>query len=134
MPTISGEFNVKMAPEAMSAVAAASGIGRMSLDKQYHGALDATGAGEMLAYMDRELGSGAYVAMEKVQGTLEGRRGSFLLHHSGTMERGAAGLKVAVVADSGSGELAGLSGTLQIRIEGGKHYYDFDYTLGGAVA
>lgn len=134
MPTISGEFNVKMAPEAMSAVAAGSGIGRMSLDKQYHGALDATGAGEMLAYMDRELGSGAYVAMEKVQGTLEGRRGSFLLHHSGTMERGAAGLKVAVVADSGSGELAGLSGTLQIRIEGGKHYYDFDYTLGGAVA
>lgn len=134
MPKISGEFSVKMAPEAMSAVAAASGIGRMSLDKQYHGALEAVGAGEMLAYMDRELGSGAYVAMEKVQGTLEGRRGSFLLHHSGTMERGAAGLKVAVVADSGREELAGLAGTLQIRIEGGKHYYDFDYTLGAAVA
>lgn len=134
MPHISGEFNVKMAVEAMSAVAADSGIGRMSLDKQYLGALDASGSGEMLAYMDRELGSGAYVAMERVQGTLEGRRGSFLLCHTGTMERGAAGLKVAVVADSGRDELSGLSGTLQIRIEGGKHYYDFDYTLGAAVA
>jgi len=134
MPHISGEFNVKMAVEAMSAVAADSGIGRMSLDKQYHGALDAVGSGEMLAYMDRELGSGAYVAMERVQGTLEGRRGSFLLCHTGTMERGAPGLKVAVVPDSGRDELSGLGGTLQIRIEGGKHYYDFDYTLGPAVA
>ncbi|MYN16528.1 DUF3224 domain-containing protein [Rugamonas sp. FT107W] len=134
MPHISGEFNVKMAVEAMSAVAADSGIGRMSLDKQYHGALDASGSGEMLAYMDRELGSGAYVAMERVQGTLEGRRGSFLLYHTGTMERGAPGLKVAVVPDSGRDELSGLGGTLQIRIEGGKHYYDFDYTLGPAVA
>lgn len=134
MPHISGEFNVKMAVEAMSAVAADSGIGRMSLDKQYHGALDAFGSGEMLAYMDRELGSGAYVAMERVQGTLEGRRGSFLLCHTGTMERGAAGLKVAVVPDSGRDELSGLGGTLQIRVEGGKHYYDFDYTLGPAVA
>ena len=134
MPTISGEFSVKMAPEAMSAVAAGSGIGRMSLDKQYHGALEASGAGEMLAFMDRDLGSGAYVAMEKVEGMLEGRRGSFLLYHTGTMERGAAGLKVAVVADSGRDELSGLSGTLRIRIEGGKHYYDFDYALGAAAA
>lgn len=134
MPRISGEFNVKMAPEPMSAVAAGSGIGRMSLDKQYHGALDAFGTGEMLAYMDRELGSGAYVAMEQVRGALEGRRGSFLLCHTGTMARGAAGLTVAVVADSGRDELSGLGGTLQIRIEGGKHYYDFDYTLGAAVA
>ena len=134
MPSISGEFSVKMAPEAMSAVAADSGIGRMSLDKQYHGALDAAGQGEMLAYMDRALGSGAYVAMEKVEGTLDGRRGSFLLVHTGTMARGTPALTVAVVADSGQGELAGLAGTLQIRIEGGKHYYDFDYTLPAAVA
>ncbi|OEZ55111.1 MULTISPECIES: DUF3224 domain-containing protein [unclassified Duganella] len=134
MPKISGEFNVKMAPESMSAVAAESGIGRMSLDKQYHGALDAVGKGEMLAFMDRALGSGAYVAMEKVQGTLDGRRGSFLLCHTGSMDRGAAGLTVAVVADSGQEELSGLAGSLHIRIEGGKHYYDFDYTLAAAVA
>jgi hypothetical protein len=129
MTTVSGEFSVKMAPETMSAVAAETGLGRMSLDKQYHGPLEASGKGEMLAFMDRALMSGAYVAMELVQGTLEGRRGSFLLHHTGTMERGAAGLAVLVVADSGRDELAGLSGKLQIRIEGGKHYYDFDYAL-----
>jgi hypothetical protein len=129
MPIITGEFSVTMQPEAMSAVAADSGIGRMSLDKRYQGALQAEGKGEMLAYMDRALGSGVYVAVERVSGAVEGRSGSFLLHHTGIMTRGAPGLAVAVVPDSGSGELAGLRGTLHIRIEGGKHYYDFDYTL-----
>lgn len=132
MTTITGEFSVKMAPEPLSAVAADSGVGRMSLDKHYQGALSATGKGEMLAVMDRELGSGAYVALERVEGTLAGKRGSFLLHHRGLMERGAPSLVVAVVPDSGRDELAGLTGTLQIRNEGGKHYYDFDYTLAGA--
>ena len=129
MPVITGEFDVKMGPEAMSAVAADSGIGRMSLDKHYHGALEANGKGEMLAYMDRALGSGAYVAMERVRGSLDGRSGAFLLHHTGVMTRNAPNLAVRVVPDSGDGELAGLTGTLNIRIEGGKHYYDFDYTL-----
>jgi hypothetical protein len=133
MPIVTGEFDVKMNPEAMSAVAAESGVGRMSLDKRYHGALDASGKGEMLAYMDPALGSGAYVAMERVAGSLEGRDGSFLLHHTGVMTRGAPSLAVVVVPDSGRDGLAGLSGTLNIRIEGGKHYYDFDYTL-AAVA
>src|SRR3954465_12082326 len=82
MPVITGEFDVKMNPEAMSAVAAETGFGRMSLDKQYHGALEATGKGEMLAYMDRALMSGAYLAMERVEGRVEGRAGSFLLHHT----------------------------------------------------
>jgi len=129
MPVVSGEFDVKMGPEDLSSVAAGSGIGRMSLDKRYHGALQASGKGEMLAYMDRALGSGAYVAMERVQGSLEGRSGAFLLHHTGVMTRNAPDLAVRVVPDSGDGELAGLAGTLAIRIEGGKHYYDFDYTL-----
>jgi hypothetical protein len=129
MPVVTGEFEVKMQPETMSAVAADSGVGRMSLDKTYHGALDASGKGEMLAYMDRALGSGAYVAMELVRGTLDGRDGTFLLHHTGVMTRGAPALAVKVVPDSGGGELAGLSGTLNIRIENGKHYYDFDYAL-----
>jgi hypothetical protein len=130
---ITGEFEVRMSPETLSVVAAETGFGRMSLDKQYRGALEATGKGEMLAYMDRESGSGAYLAMERVEGLLDGRAGSFLLHHTGVMTRGAPGLAVAVVPDSGRDELAGLSGTLNIRIEGGKHYYDFDYAL-AAVA
>jgi hypothetical protein len=129
MPIISGEFTVVMQPEAMSAVAADSGIGRMSLNKHYHGALAAEGKGEMLAYMDRALGSGVYVAVERVTGQVEGRSGSFLLHHTGVMTRNAPSLAVAVVPDSGTDELAGLRGGLNIRIEGGKHYYDFDYTL-----
>ncbi|MRW92701.1 DUF3224 family protein [Duganella sp. FT80W] len=129
MPIVSGEFTVVMQPETMSAVAADSGIGRMSLDKRYHGALQAEGKGEMLAQLDRALGSGVYVAVERVSGTLDGRSGSFLLHHTGVMTRGAPALTVAVVPDSGSGDLSGLSGTLRIRIEDGKHYYDLDYTL-----
>lgn len=132
MNRITGEFSVKMQPEATSTVAADTGVGRMSLDKQYHGALQATGKGEMLAYMDSALGSGVYVAIERVEGTLDGRHGDFLLHHRGIMERGAPSLAVAVVPDSGRGGLAGLSGTLDIRIEGGKHYYDFDYQLAHA--
>lgn len=129
MATASGEFEVKLNPETMSATAAESGLGRMSLDKRFHGPLDATSKGEMLSFMDRTLMSGGYVAMELVQGTLDGRRGSFVLQHQGTMERGAPGLRVTVVADSGRDQLAGLRGTLNIRIEAGKHYYDFDYTL-----
>jgi hypothetical protein len=129
MTKVSGEFDVKLNPETLSAVAAESGLGRMSIDKRFHGALDATSKGEMLSFMDRTLMSGGYVAMELVQGTLEGRQGSFVLQHQGTMQRAAPGLSVTVVADSGRDQLAGLSGTLNIRIEGGKHYYDFDYTL-----
>ena len=133
MGKVTGEFSVKMQPQATSAPAGDTGVGRMSLDKQYHGALQASGKGEMLAYMDSALGSGVYVAIERVEGTLDGRRGDFLLHHRGIMERGAPSLAVAVVPDSGRDELEGLSGTLDIRIEGGKHYYDFDYQLAGAA-
>lgn len=129
MATASGEFEVKLNPEAMSATAAASGLGRMSLDKQFHGALEASSQGEMLSFMDRALMSGGYVAMELVQGTLDGKRGSFVLQHQGSMARGAPALSVTVVADSGRDALAGLAGTMRIRIEGGKHYYDFEYTL-----
>jgi hypothetical protein len=129
MPVVSGEFSVKLNPETMSATAADSGLGRMSLDKQFHGPLEATSKGEMLAFMDRAIMSGGYVAMELVQGTLDGLRGSFILQHNGSMQRGAPGLTVQVVADSGRDQLAGLRGTLNIRIEGGKHYYDFDYAL-----
>ena len=101
----------------------------MAIEKRYEGDLDATGRGEMLATRTDVEGSAGYVAMEKVTGTLHGKRGSFARQHSGTMDRGAAKLSVTVVPDSGSGELAGLTGTLAIIIEGRKHSYDFNYTL-----
>ncbi len=125
----SGTFDVTMTPQALHEAAADSGIGRMALAKRYHGDLDAVGVGEMLAARSAIPGSAGYVAMERVDGTLAGRSGSFFLQHTGTMHRGVPGLSVTVVPDSGTGQLVGLSGRLAIRIEDGKHHYDLDYTF-----
>ncbi len=130
-----GSFEVKMAPQKPdNAPAEASGLGRMSIDKQFHGDLEATSKGEMLSFLNRDIGSGGYVAMEKVSGTLQGRSGSFILEHNATMNRGTPALEVIVVPDSGTGELTGISGSMKIRIEGGKHFYDLDYTLPAPAA
>jgi hypothetical protein len=124
-----GPFDVKLTPMPPDEGAADSGIGRMSLDKQFHGALEASSKGQMLAVRSPVDGSAGYVAMERVSGTLEGRKGTFALQHSGTMTRGAPTLSVTVVPDSGTGELTGLTGRMDIVIEGGKHSYVFEYTL-----
>ena len=100
-----------------------------SLDKRYHGALQATGEGLMLAFMSETPGSAGYVALERVQGTLLGREGSFVLQHHGLMDGGAPQLGITVVPGSGTGALAGLAGTMGIRIEGGRHFYDLHCTL-----
>lgn len=122
-----GPFTVKMAP--LDTHANPPVLGRMSLDKVYHGDLEATAAGEMLAAMTPVEGSAGYVAIEKVTGTLAGRTGTFMLQHNGLMNRGAPSLVISVVPDSGTGELEGLSGTMMIVIESGAHRYEFDYTL-----
>ncbi|MDN3922013.1 DUF6265 family protein [Roseateles violae] len=124
---ISGEFEVTMQPQAAEAHAA--GPGRMGLDKRYHGALEASAIGQMLALRTAVQGSAGYVAIETVSGTLAGRRGSFALQHSGTMDRGTPFLTIGVIPDSGTEQLQGLKGQMQIRIEGGKHFYDFEYQL-----
>ncbi|HEX5634209.1 MAG TPA: DUF3224 domain-containing protein, partial [Gemmatimonadales bacterium] len=97
--------------------------------KRYHGDIDAVGAGGMLAAMTATRGSAVYVAVERVTGTLEGRAGSFVIHHRGTMDRGAQALEISVVPDSGTGRLTGIAGAMRIIIEEGKHSYEFDYTL-----
>jgi Protein of unknown function (DUF3224) len=104
-------------------------LARMSIDKQFHGALDAASKGEMLSAGTDVKGSAGYVAIERVTGTLNGRSGSFVLQHNATMTRGAPYLNIVVVPDSGSGELTGLSGTLRILIADGKHSYEFEYDL-----
>jgi hypothetical protein len=105
-------------------------VGRMTIDKQFHGDLEATSKGQMLTGMSAVEGSGAYVAVERVEGTLGGRKGSFLLYHVGTMERGAPSLAIKVVPDSGTRELEGLTGTMTIEIkDGGKHFYAFAYEV-----
>ena len=132
MPDITGEFDVTMTPETLSDTAAQSGLGRLSLNKRYHGALDASGQGEMLSVRAAVAGSAGYVALERVEGSLDGRHGSFYLQHSGTMTRGTPTLSVTVVPDTGTAQLHGLTGSLAIRIEGGKHYYDFTYDISEA--
>jgi len=130
MGMVSGEFDVAMVPQPVAELNGDSGIGRMTLDKRYQGALTATGRGEFLSYQGAMPTSAVYVAIEKVEGTLDGRHGSFALQHAGVMGGEHAGLRIIVTPDSGTGELTGLRGTMTIRMEQGKHFYDFDYILG----
>jgi hypothetical protein len=124
-----GTFDVKITPQPPDDNAEGLTLGRMLIDKQFHGDLDAVSKGQMLTGMTGVKGSGAYVAIERVTGTLNGRRGSFILHHLGIMVRGVPQLNVTVVPDSGTGELVGIAGTMTIIIADGKHSYDFAHTL-----
>lgn len=124
-----GQFEVKLAPQPPAPGLEQAGLGRMTIDKQFQGDLEATSLGEMLSAMGQVQGSAGYVAIERVTGTLHGRRGSFVLQHRGVMNRGEPELSVSVVPDSGTEALSGLSGSMQILIEDGKHYYTFDYLL-----
>jgi hypothetical protein len=130
-----GPFEVKIVPQKVdNPQAEAAGIGRLSLDKRFHGDLDATSAGEMLAFRTAIADSAGYVAIERVNGNLDGRKGSFVLQHSSTMDRGAQHQNIVVVPDSGTGELTGLVGSMTIVIAGGgAHSYEFDYSLPGAA-
>ncbi len=128
----SGAFEVKVSPQSGDDHAEGTEgttLGRMSLDKQYHGDLEATSKGEMLGAGTAVKGSAGYVAIEQVRGTLQGRSGTFMLQHSGTMTRGDLQLTITVVPDSGTGQLAGLAGSMSIEIADGKHSYELDYTL-----
>jgi uncharacterized protein DUF3224 len=130
MNSATGTFAVKIAPQAADNDAARKAlIARMSIDKQFSGELHATSSGEMLACGDGTT-SGAYVALEKVVGSLAGRKGSFTLVHHALMNRGISqSWTVTVVPDSGTDELQGLTGTMKIIIEKGKHSYEFTYEL-----
>jgi hypothetical protein len=120
-----GTFEVKLHPQSPDE----SGVGRLTIDKQFHGDLEGTSKGHMLAYTTEVQGSAGYVAMERVTGTISGRTGSFVLQHSATMTRGEPLLVLTVVPDSGTQALAGLSGKMAITIVDKKHFYEFEYTL-----
>jgi uncharacterized protein DUF3224 len=125
----SGTFDVEITPQAGRDDSGAPRLGRMWLDKRFHGDLDATSRGEMLTAGEIASGSAGYVAIERVSGALHGRRGAFALQHSGVMNRGVGELSITVVPGSGTEELAGLSGRMAVHIAGGDHSYDFDYAL-----
>ena len=129
MQQIRGSFDVKLQPQAPAPSIAEAHLGRQTIDKQFHGELEAHSLGEMLAAMTEVKGSAGYVAIERVNGTLQGKRGSFVLMHTGVMDRGTPQLTIQVVPDSATDELVGLKGTMQIEIKDGKHFYVFDFSL-----
>jgi hypothetical protein len=128
-----GSFEVRLTPQAMDGQPEGSPLGRMAIEKQFHGDLEATSKGQMLSAGTAVKGSAGYVAIERVSGTLHGRSGSFVLQHSGTMARGVPQLTITVVPDSGTDQLTGLAGTMSIQIADGKHAYEFEYTLAGTA-
>ena len=127
----SGPFEVKVTPQKPDTqVARSANLGRLTIDKRYHGDLEASAKGEMLATQSEVKGSAGYVALERVTGKLHGRSGSFVLQHSATMQRGAAQSSITVVPDSGTGELTGLSGSMRITVApDGAHSYELDFRI-----
>ena len=130
MSRASGPFEVSLKPLPMDNEPGSEMLGRMSIDKQFSGDLEGSSKGQMLTGGTAIKTSAGYVAIELVTGTLKGRKGSFILQHTGVMNRGAPSLVITVVPDSGTGQLEGIRGTMSIRIEGGKHSYELNYTLG----
>jgi len=129
MAHASGTFEVKLNPQASDEKPEGSTLGRMSLDKRFQGDLEASSKGTMLTAMTAIKGSAGYVAIERVNGTLNGRKGTFVLQHSGTMTRGEQQLSITVVPDSGTGQLLGIVGKMSITIAEGNHSYTFDYSI-----
>lgn len=125
-----GTFDVTLdALPLHDALAAEKGFGRRALRKRFHGGLVGTSVGEMLSSLSAVEGSGTYVALERFTGTLDGREGTFCLHHLGVRRRGVPTLQITVVPDSGTGSLEGLTGEFHLRIEAGVHAYTFAYEL-----
>ncbi len=122
-----GSFDVVMTPQKDEGLDAS--LGRFTLEKTFHGELEARGKGQMLTVGTDVQGSAVYVAVEKVTGTLAGREGDFSLYHQGVMTGGTPSLKVTIVPDSGTRGLQGIVGTLGIDILDGRHFYDLAYTL-----
>jgi hypothetical protein len=124
-----GTFDVKIHSLPPYNTSPDAKLARMSIDKHFHGDLEATSQGEMLSAGTDIKGSAGYVAIERVTGTLNGRSGGFVLQHNATMTRGAPYLNIVVVPDSGTGELVGINGILHIIIDKGKHSYEFQYSM-----
>ena len=127
-----GPFDVKVVPQKPDTqIARAANLGRLTIDKRFHGDLEGISKGEMLATQTEVPGSAGYVAMERVTGSLKGRQGSFVLLHSATMRRGTPISSITVVPDSGTGELKGITGTMTIAVTSdGGHTYEFNYKIG----
>lgn len=128
--TINGKFSLKATPEPSDEVIQTIGAMRMRFDKVFEGALDAQGTVSMIGIMNKELGSGAYIAIERIVGSLEGKKGSFCMQHSCTMERNQQKQHITVIPDTGTDQLKGLSGRMTIDIaKDGQHFYTFEFEI-----
>jgi Protein of unknown function (DUF3224) len=124
METAQGTFDITMTPSPID-----DGLGRFLLAKTYVGDLVGTARGQMLAYSTSVEGSAAYVALEVFNGSIGQRTGTFALQHRGVMDRGTPNLTVSVVPDSGTGDLVGIAGSLEIIVADGTHRYELTYEL-----
>jgi hypothetical protein len=129
MKRATGSFEVSLEPLSNAEVSNDAMLGRLLLTKKFSGDLAASARGQMLSAGTATRGSAGYVAIDQVTGTLDGRKGSFMLQHSGSMQRGVPSLSIKVIPDSGTEELAGLTGTLSINVVDGRHFYDFLYSF-----
>ena len=127
---VKGEFSIKLTPlDATLGAVDKPKYGRSRIEKEYKGELKATGLGEMLTVRTSAPNSAGYVAVERIEGSIQGREGSFVVQHIGVFNRGASSLRIDIVPDSGTGDLVSIAGTLSIRNEGSRHYYDLEYSL-----
>lgn len=129
MTLATGTFDVTLKPQAPDDHSDGGMLGRMTIDKVYRGDLEGTAVGQMLTAMGSAKDSGAYVAVERVTGKLHGRQGSFMLYHTGVMNRGTQTLSIVIVPDSGTDDLTGINGSLFVDIKDGKHFYRIEYAL-----
>ncbi len=127
---VKGTFDITMHPEPPYDAVDGVTLARARIDKRFTGPLDATSEVNMIGARTPVEGSAGYVAIERVKGTLAGRCGTFVLQHRGVMTRGARSLSVTVVPDSGTDQLKGISGEMDIQIVDGKHFYELSYELG----
>jgi hypothetical protein len=128
MKIAKGEFDVKLVPQTDERTIPL--FGRMTIDKTFHGDLEGSSKGQMLSTGTSVKNSAGYVAIEKVDAVLQGKRGTFVLEHNAIMNKGEGMLNIIVVPDSGTGELEGITGKMEIIITGGKHFYNFEFELG----
>ena len=129
MPTARGSFDVNMEPEPPFLERDGVTLNRNVVRKQFSGDVVGASEAQMLAAFTGTPGSAGYVAIEHFTGSVDGKSGSFVLQHSGMMDKGDARLTVTIVPDSGAGELAGISGTMTIDNDEGQHSYLLDYEL-----
>lgn len=128
MPThAKGSFDVTITPQESASDAP---VARMLLYKEFHGDLEAIAHGEMMAAHEPLTGAGVYVAIDRVSGTLHGKAGSFIIAHRGIRNSEGQQLEIVIVAGSGTGQLAGITGTVGIEIVDKKHFYSVEYELG----